>query len=283
MDDSLRFIFGVTSALAFVASFRCMRHARLMEDTPRSRVRSAHQGYVELEGVAHPVGELLKSPLTKTSCVWWSYSIEQRTGSGEGARWETLVRESSEAPFWLDDSTGRCQLLPADAGVVADVSHCWHGDTERPVGGPRDEDGSGQHGFRYSEQLLRPGTKICALGQFRTLYPSPNPGGEEASVSERLARWEKDPQRRQRLDFNQDGKLDAEEWELARSLARAEWREEELRTISNGINTLIVPESPHQPFLVSAVLQSQLCERFRQAAKFSFAWFLIGGLIFLFA
>ena len=69
--------FSGLSALAFYFAFRNLARARLIEDTPTSRVRSAHQGYVELEGEAAAMqGEPILSPLTQTACCWFRYKIE---------------------------------------------------------------------------------------------------------------------------------------------------------------------------------------------------------------
>ena len=58
-------LLSVLSALALLAlyfAFRNLHRARLIEDTPTSRIRSAHQGYVELIGEAAMMrGETIQS------------------------------------------------------------------------------------------------------------------------------------------------------------------------------------------------------------------------------
>jgi len=67
-------------------AFRSLHIARLIEDTPTSRIRSAAQGYVELAGRCRPLdGTQNLAPLTQRPCVWWSYRIQQKAESGQVA------------------------------------------------------------------------------------------------------------------------------------------------------------------------------------------------------
>ena len=67
-------------------AFRWMHVARVIEDTPTSRVRSAAQGYVELEGRARPLaGTLNLAPMTQRDCVWWRYRVQHRRRFQEAA------------------------------------------------------------------------------------------------------------------------------------------------------------------------------------------------------
>lgn len=48
---------ALAAGAAFYFGFRLLRRARLIEDTPSSMIRSAHQGYVELQGWAEPLND----------------------------------------------------------------------------------------------------------------------------------------------------------------------------------------------------------------------------------
>lgn len=48
---------------------RQFKRARLIEDMPTSKIRSASQGYTELIGVAENRGVTLSSPLSGSPCV----------------------------------------------------------------------------------------------------------------------------------------------------------------------------------------------------------------------
>jgi len=71
-------ILGVMAALSGYGIFHFIRRARLIEDTPTAKVRSAAQGYLELIGRGKYLGDKpLVAPLTGTPCTWYSYKIER--------------------------------------------------------------------------------------------------------------------------------------------------------------------------------------------------------------
>jgi len=52
---------------------------RIMLDTPTALIRAASQGYNELAGLARLVpGGPIITPLTKQSCVWYWYKVEEK-------------------------------------------------------------------------------------------------------------------------------------------------------------------------------------------------------------
>jgi hypothetical protein len=83
------------------------------------------------------------------------------------------------------------------------------------------------------------------------------------------------------LDVNQDGEVDVKEWEAARRIALMELQREHQTLASEGLHTLSKPQQKNQPFLLSTVLQHDLCRRWRWYAGLCFAWFLIGGALFV--
>src|SRR5436190_14925139 len=97
----------------FLASFRFLRQARLIEDTPTARLRSAPQGYVELEGIARLMdGPPIICPLTSTRCLWWYYRVEEKVRSGKNESWKTIDKKTSDDFFLLEDDTGTCIVNP---------------------------------------------------------------------------------------------------------------------------------------------------------------------------
>src|SRR3569832_531284 len=79
----------VVAVGAFIATFVSLRRARLIEDTPTSRIRSAAQAYVELEGEAVMMeGVPIIAPRTLLPCAWFRYRVEERVENNRGdARW----------------------------------------------------------------------------------------------------------------------------------------------------------------------------------------------------
>src|SRR5690606_33576860 len=101
----------------FVLTFLSLHKARLMENMPTSRIRSAAQGYVELKGYARLLpGPDIVSPLSGARCTWWQYKIErQETVYRNGKRhseWRTIEAGTSASLFLLVDDTGDCIVDP---------------------------------------------------------------------------------------------------------------------------------------------------------------------------
>ena len=91
---------------------------RLIESIPTSTIRSLALGLVEISGQAQPEEGLLSSPFGGLPCVFYSYAVEERVGSGKNARWETIGKGTSEQPFFVSDTTGRVLIVPLGAELI---------------------------------------------------------------------------------------------------------------------------------------------------------------------
>ena len=82
--DPLEFWVGwtIVTILCLLALYRMTRglhHTRLIENTPTAKIRSAVQGYVELNGQTRLMeGPVIVSPLSGKSCVWYRYKVEEK-------------------------------------------------------------------------------------------------------------------------------------------------------------------------------------------------------------
>jgi Zn-finger nucleic acid-binding protein len=90
----------------------------LIESIPTSPIRSLAVGLVEVSGRAQPERELLRAPFTGMPCVFFSYTVEERHESRNGTKWETIARGTSEAPFFVQDLTGKVLVVPFDAQLM---------------------------------------------------------------------------------------------------------------------------------------------------------------------
>jgi hypothetical protein len=247
-----------------------------MEDIPTSRIRSAAQGFVELEGMAELMkGDPVLSPLTGIECTWYRYKVERRVRSGKNRHWRTVHKGTSEALFLLRDDTGLCVIDPDGATVVPHQKLVWFGHSERPAHIPRGNTpwwsqlGGGR--YRYTEERLLPGYPLYGMGLFRTVGGANETYNTREEVRELLANWKANPaQLKQRFDRDGDGEIDLDEWQRARGMALAEVKERQReRARQPGIHTLSQPTDRH-PFLLSAKSQHELCARYR--------WYSVGGL-----
>ncbi len=260
-------------------ALRSLHVARLIEDTPTSRIRSAAQGYVELAGRGRPLdGTENLAPLTQRPCVWWRYRIERsESGAGEKRRqsWATVASGRSEQPFLLDDGTGECIVQPGGAEILAGESTTWYGSTPWPTQAPsaglmRTQD---RH-YRYFEERIYAHERLCVLGEFAT-HSFDGQRDRSAEVAALLAEWKQDQAAlAERFDQDRDGRVSLEEWERA--------REEAVRTVDqrplenparSALHVLRRPASG-QLFLVAAFPEGDIAKRYRRRAILAFVGFV---------
>ena len=112
-------VLAAATAFGFYQGFRLLWKARVNEDAPTAKVRSAQQGYVELIGEAQAMrGEPIIAPLSKLPCCWYRYTIESKNGG----KWRLSRKEVSDGLFLLRGrfsrvDVGRPALHPEIDGV----------------------------------------------------------------------------------------------------------------------------------------------------------------------
>lgn len=170
--ETFWFIFaGLAFFLVFSLhqAYKVTAKARTIEDTPTSKIRSAAQGWVELEGRQQFFAGLpLIAPLSKTPCTWYHYTIEYYKKS----KWITIDQGMSQSLLFIDDGTGQCIIDPKGANIRPDIVDTWGGFQSRPNGKPKSWIGRffGSFGhYRYREYRMEDGTSLYAIGFFRTI------------------------------------------------------------------------------------------------------------------
>lgn len=196
-------LFTAIGVLGLWAWQYMFRRARAILDTPTSRVMSAAQGYVELEGRAEALsGSVLLSPMSSLPCLWYQYSLYRRVND----RWQLVEEGRSDRPFLLRDATGVCEIDPDGAEI-----HSEHTET-RQVGDRR-----------YTESLLLAGDRLYALGEFFTLSGVHQALDPRADLDALLTEWKEDGAGlRARFDLDGDDQISEQEWRLALDAARRE-------------------------------------------------------------
>jgi hypothetical protein len=115
----LYLVMGVVGGLWLIwHGWTVQQRKRLIESIPTSPIRSLALGLVEINGRAEPEAELLTSPFSGLPCVFYSYTVEERVGSGKNTRWETIANGTSERPFVVRDATGRVLVVPLGATLM---------------------------------------------------------------------------------------------------------------------------------------------------------------------
>lgn len=277
---SLVAVGSVAAALCLVVSTGAFRRFRLLHDLPRSRIRSAAQGYVELSGTARMMpGEPLIAPLSGKPCAWYRFTVEQRGRDPDDERvfaaWSGIESGSSDGIFHLDDGTDRCIVDPDGAEVIPSVSLRWRGRYARPRSCPRR---SGNFAtlfsrgpYRYSEDRIEDGARIGAVGSFRSIGGS-LPSATSHEVAHLLAEWKRDRAGLlQRFDRDGDGQIGMLEWDAAQVAAERAVSEADLHRDHGAVHVLSRP-ADDRPYLVFAQPPEDFYRRHLQLAL------LTGGL-----
>lgn len=269
----------------FVMGFRRLHHARLLENLPTSRIRSAAQGYVELHGHARLLpGPPIVSPLSGQRCCWWEFVIERHESDHKNRRrWVTVEKQTSDELFLLDDGTGQCVVDPVGARVIPNLSRRWRGYHPRPRAFPGKSSWFDGGDYRYTERLMQFGAWLFVIGAFQTQTAARH-DDEARDVSERLAEWKRDRRALlQRFDTNRDGQIDLQEWEVARRAAIAEVRAEQVeRSIQPDLHVLSSPRD-RRPFILSTRTEHELTRGLRWSGWTGVLAGILLGAAFCFA
>ncbi len=223
-----------------------LRRLRAIRDTPTSRIASAAQGYVELIGRGMPFGDLpLLSRLRQLPCLWYRYTIEERTRNDSRSEWRTIDSGESPDSFMLRDSSGECVVDPEHAEITTTYKETWN-------------DGD----MRYTEWTLLKENQIYVLGEFRTRSCAVE-FDSNAELNDLLAEWKKDmPALRKRFDLNNDGELDMAEWMLARKAAQREVAKKRLGVETQPDINIISQPRDGSLYLISNLTPLALSRRY---------------------
>jgi E3 Ubiquitin ligase len=267
VDDEwkLRLLLGAVAAGSFWFWFVWWKKARLIDDTPRSRIRSAAQGYVELRGRGQlPASQPNLAPLTRRPCVWWMFKIERYESSGKSSHWRTVNSGTSTVPFLLHDEDQWCVVNPTGAEVFPGDRSIWRGDSAWPQSGPQGERvrAFGSGAYRYTEHRIYEQEQLDVIGEFRSVGGVQSIDKEEA-LSTLLRQWKEDQAAlMQRFDDNRDGVLSAAEWERARTAARQEI-DQRLLAETPSSYSVVMRTGDDRPFLIAACDLAKVARRYR--------------------
>ncbi len=251
--------------------FRTLALARVIAHTPTAKLRSAAQGFNEIEGTGRIVDEHpLYSPLTLTPCLWFDIKIERLESSGKKRNWMTLERRTSDALILIDDGTGEAFVDPDHARVLPHSSRRWRERASATEGSSIASFSFSGKPYRYTERLLLPEQRLYVLGWLETRGYR-NDGVSKQEVIERrrrelLQQWKHDAAARERFDLDGNGEISPREWDWAMRLARAQARKE-LSEVegpwvsgSNMVHLLHRPTGG-EPFVISGLPQETLIRR----------------------
>ena len=248
------------------------RRLETLQDIPASKIVSAAQGYVTLEGrAAQFPGQPLVSPLTAQACCWYSYRVTVR--DDERKTYRITVRggewgggggehETSEWSFMLSDGTGDCVVDPVGARLIAVRSRHWS------VGN-----------FNYTESLIVPGDPLLVTGKFASSGAGVTEQDLELRTGLRVTEWKKDmPALRERFGLPVGGQFRPNEWERVLSKARREV-EDELATDPPQPQNQVSNPGDGRPYVISARSRRLLERDLKIWAWLHLACFVLGAVI----
>lgn len=268
----------------FLGAFYFFYRKRIMEDTPTSKIRSAAQGYVELHGI----GELMEgppiiAPLTRTTCTWYEYEIEEHRRSGKNSKWVSIDSGKSTELFLLVDDTGKCVVDPDGANVTTSTRDVWYGHNRRPSSGPP----AGRNRFprfvitgkyRYTEKRLHPGETLYAIGLFKTVGGAGGDLNIDTDVRDMLKEWKLNSETLiAKFDRNKDGEIDMEEWQNVRNEAFKEVMARRSEKESPPVNVMSGTLDRRRPYMLSSIAQEFLIRRYQYLALGLISLFFICG------
>ncbi len=267
--------------VGFYFFVRNWKRLRIIEDTPTARLRSAHQGYIELEGKGQLIDDQpIYSPLSNHPCLWYRSQIEQQETFIEKGRtqtrWNVVYKNVSTHRFKLIDGKSNCFVDPDDAEVNGHEKLVWYGNTEWPTRTQLLESQSIIHAatnrYRYSEWLILPGQPLYVLGQFTTWSAAARKSIRDVMIN-LINDWKQDQYTlKDRFDHNKDGTIDQKEWEAARQEAQSEAQKiHDQLALEPDTHVMAKPDNSAQPFIISAYPQTVLTQKYRRTAYLALA------------
>lgn len=266
---------GVLSAIVIVVFYQMVKHykyARLIENVPTAKIRSAPQGYVELIGTTKLMdGPPIISPVSGTRCVWFRYTIEEQVTEYEGkgrikSRWKVIKKHSSDDIFLLDDTWDQCVIDPDDANVITKRKNRWYKRDTFPA-------------RRYTEWTILEGDYLYALGDFQTVA-SVEDTSLKNMMTATLKDWKQDANDLlHRYDSNRDGQLSQQEWEQARQDAYQQAKVKVgAMAHEKPLSILKASTQKDQPFILSTESEANLINRHKSIAYACGLGFFIVGI-----
>lgn len=250
----------LASLLAVWCALRSNAIYHFIVDTPKSRLSSAAQGFVELHGTCDLYGNRqTQGFMTGPPCVWHRYSVWRLDGI-------PFQMGASSLPFSLTDETGSCVVNPRGAKMISSSRRTWIADRKR-----------------FSSKYICPGADVYVLGELRTRGGSEMEYKKGVEVGKLLSIWKKDRRwMMDEFDADGDGDIDPQEWEVARKRAEnISLRLHQERT-QDPVSHVIGKPSNGMPFIIADRDPTPLGNSFRLlglanmvVAAGCFAWFCL--------
>jgi len=268
--DVILIFFGI-GVWFFFWGFMRLRRKRKIEDIPTSTVRGLAMGLVELIGTAKKKNAVI-SPLTKTECTFYRYTVERYQHSRRSGRWVVIAKGDSYAtPLWLDDGTGKALIFPQGAELMMPVSFEFTtafggklpASLEEFLRNNNIRYGTffGSSRMRFREWHIFEGEKVYVMGTASASSVEVDPmEAHKNNLIFRLEALKQDSDKMADVDIDKDGKVSVEEWDAAVRKAEQGLLEEELKAAppEGQLDAVVSKGNNKEVFIISNYSQKDL-------------------------
>ncbi|MBV8053200.1 MAG: hypothetical protein JOZ80_18575 [Acidobacteriaceae bacterium] len=165
----------------FIRGFALLRRKRFIENVPRSTIRGASLGLIEVSGKVEGPYTII-APLSEEDCFY--YRTIAWTGGSE-RRWRKAAEESLSAPFFLHDGTGKLMVDARGARSELEPVFSEEYETSPPLYA---QHFLNRHGVspgvpvKLEEVAVRAGQTLFAMGTLREYKPEDSPSTQFLSA-----------------------------------------------------------------------------------------------------
>lgn len=252
-------LFFITCLVSAYFGFRYFKLIRFLGSVPKAKIRSAHQGYVEIIGRAKPIVAVPQyAPDTDIRCVWFEAEYVEDGGDAN-----QLIHDCSKESFLVDDGTGFCRIDPLEISIET-KSYRSHssGNSSRTPG-------------LLSVKWIAVNQKVHVYGDFDTLYFDYDKNKKDM-VMKKISALKGNRKSLSQYDTNDDGIIDGTEWQAALDAINREVdnrldEDQRERKDKAQIHVMRPPADKSHPYLVSSRSQLAVIQRYK--------WYLSGCLL----
>lgn len=209
--------------LLLTHSYTLIRRKRIIENTPTAKLRSMPMGEVEVKGRAR-AKYLVKAPYSFIDCVYYSYEKYRTVQTSDGYSRRFVKRGSSgPVPFYLEDDNNRVLVMPGGAILKVNYRETIRGGgsmfilaAARPL----------PSGMTVVETIIPVGARLYVTGFAHRVLMSTE--AKKRTFTERLRALKADRASLMHFDINDDNRISADEWDLARKDVMERMLEERL-------------------------------------------------------
>lgn len=160
----------------FFRGFRFLRRYQTLADTPRTPIRGAAMGFVEVSGAARG-NETVASPVTGTPCFFYRVKLDRwRQGSRGGGHWAAFATDGDGVRFYLEDETGR--ILVDAQGAELDLQDPCQTEVTREFLVPIADDAPRPAGIPPTQQDLLEYINLVSSGSRTAAFRGADPSLE---------------------------------------------------------------------------------------------------------